>query len=107
MALPRLLKDSSPTREKRWRSEAHKKFVRAHACCVPGCDDRPIEAAHVRLGTDGGMGMKPGDQWTISLCSAHHRQQHQMGEREFEKSHGIDMNALAVEFIAKSPARKR
>ena len=53
------------------------------------------------------MGMKPGDQWTISLCSAHHRQQHQMGEREFEKSHGIDMNALAVEFIAKSPARKR
>jgi len=61
----------------------------------------------VRTGTDGGTGMKPGDQWTISLCAAHHKQQHQIGEREFEQSHGIDMKALAVEFIIKSPARKR
>lgn len=92
---------------KRVRSPSHCKWVREHSCCVPNCDARPIEAAHVRTGTMGGTGIKPGDDWTISLCSYHHARQHAIGERVFEKAHGIDMKALAQEFARKSPKLKR
>ena len=74
---------------------------------MPNCDGMPIEAAHVRTGTDGGAGMKPSDRWAISLCSAHHREQHQVGETEFELRRGISMKALAEEFFAKSPHRRK
>lgn len=76
-------------------------------CCVPGCDVRPIEAAHVRLGTDAGMGQKPGDQWAISLCSIHHHEQHAIGEFSFAKAYKIDMKAIAQEFAAKSPHKHK
>lgn len=106
MSLPRLIqREPKPGVARRIRSPGHLKWVRDHACCVPGCDGRPIEAAHVRSGTDGGTGIKPGDQWTISLCRLHHAVQHQIGEISFEKVNGIDMKALAREFAAKSPHR--
>lgn len=88
------------------RSQAHLRFVREHHCSV-GCPGMPIEAAHVRIGTDGGTGMKPGDDWTISLCHAHHAEQHQIGEPAFERKYNLDMKALAAEFAAKSPALRR
>lgn len=107
MTLPARIKPEPMGRDKRIRSPAHLGWVRSHACCVPGCDGRPIEAAHVRSGTDGGTGIKPGDMWAISLCAAHHRDQHQVGEPEFERRHGIDMKALASEFAARSPHRTK
>ncbi len=107
MALPRKIKDASPTREKRVRSPAHLKWVREHHCCVPGCEQVPIEAAHVRTGTGGGMGMKPGDDWTISLCRDHHAEQHRLGERRFEETYRISMRELAKEFAIKSPHRNK
>jgi len=107
MTLPARIKPEPMGRDKRIRSPAHLGWVRSHACCVPGCDGRPIEAAHVRSGTDGGTGIKPGDMWAISLCAAHHRDQHQVGEPEFERRHGIDMKALASEFADRSPHRTK
>lgn len=92
---------------KRMRCPAHLAWVRTFACSVPGCAGKPIEAAHVRTGTDGGVGMKPGDQWAISLCSMHHRKQHLWGERTFGQAFKIDMKALAQEFAAKSPHRRK
>lgn len=106
MTLPRKLVSES-TREKRFRCPSHLRWVRQHACCVPGCDRRPIEAAHVRTGTGGGIGMKPDDTWVISLCQDHHREQHQIGERAFEARRGISMRDLAQEFAAKSPHRNK
>lgn len=85
------------------RSPAHCNFVRSHNCCVKGCGGRPIEVAHVRIGTGGGMAVKPSDRWTISLCQYHHSEQHREGERQFELKHGLDMKALAEEFARKSP----
>lgn len=103
--LPRRIpKEAKP--EKRWRSPAHLAFVRSHECCVPGCRARPIEAAHVRTGTGGGMSMKPADYWVISLCSEHHAEQHRIGERAFEVAAGIDMKALATEFANASPKKR-
>lgn len=47
--------------------------------------------------------MKPSDIFTISLCADHHREQHAIGEKQFERAHGIDMKALAAEFFRRSP----
>jgi len=53
------------------------------------------------------MGLKPGDDWTLPLCSHHHREQHAHGEAEFERFHVIDMKATAAALWLASPARKR
>ena len=82
---------------------AHRAWIRRHHCCVPDCKRLPIECAHVRSGSDGGMGLKPSDRWAISLCVYHHREQHQLGERKFEHKHGIELVALAEEFARRSP----
>ena len=74
-------------------------FVRRHNCtCVEvdptGCEGE-IEAAHVRRGTDGGVGMKPSDCYALPLCSSHHRDQHSIGEPSFEKRHRFSMRDVA------------
>lgn len=86
---------------------AHRAWVRRHHCCVPGCLMRPIECAHVRRDTDGGLAVKPSDRWTISLCRSHHIEQHRIGEAAFEKRYGIDMRDLAEAFACRSPHRLR
>ena len=107
MALPARIDRKSHKENVGKRSPAHCNFVRSHNCCVPGCDARPIEVAHVRVGTGGGMALKPSDRWTISLCRDHHSEQHRDGERTFDKRHGITMKALAEEFTRASPHRKK
>jgi hypothetical protein len=86
---------------------AHRAWVRRHWCSVAGCRNLPIESAHVRSGSDGGMGLKPSDRWTISLCRAHHLEQHQIGEGAFEAKYDLNLVTLATEFAAKSPYRNR
>jgi len=79
------------------------RFVRQHECsCFFGglqmgrfrCEGA-IEAAHVRTGTDGGCSLKPSDRFALPLCSTHHRRQHQIGERPFEKEMNISMRSIA------------
>lgn len=69
------------------------------------CHARPIEVAHVRNGSGAGVGQKPDDFFTISLCRDHHSEQHRIGERSFEKLHGVNMLSLAEEFAKVSPKR--
>lgn len=102
MKLPERIR-KEPKRSDRWRSQAHCSFVRSHHCCVPGCDGMPIEVAHVRSGSDAGMGRKPSDWFTVSLCCNHHSEQHRIGEAPFERAHGIDLHALAAQFACESP----
>ena len=82
---------------------AHRAWVRRHHCCVPGCKRLPIECAHVRSGTGGGVALKPSDRWCISLCSSHHAEQHQVGEGRFERKHGLCLAELAELFARRSP----
>lgn len=91
-------------RSTRWRSQAHCNFVRSHACCACG-STAAIEVAHVRIGTGAGMGQKPHDYWTISLCHECHSAQHRLGETTFERANNISMKALAEEFAKASPRR--
>lgn len=80
MLPPRIQK--SPKRSTRWRSQAHCNFVRSHACSV--CHSTAaIEVAHVRLGSGAGMGQKPDDWRTVSLCRECHAEQHRVGEATF------------------------
>ena len=86
---------------------AHRTWVRRHRCSVPGCRLLPIECAHVRNGTDGGLGLKPSDKWTISLCGHHHVEQHELGEAGFEARYDLNLFELAREFARRSPYLQR
>ena len=73
--------------------------VRGYNCaCVEndptGCGGK-IQAAHVRRGSDGGAGMKPGDNFAIPLCEWHHHEQHSIGEQSFEVRHRFKMLQIA------------
>lgn len=106
--LPRRI-PKPPKRASRWRSQAHVAFVRKHACSACGSIEN-IEAAHVRLGSGAGIGQKPDDWRTVSLCGYQapgnhgcHSRQHKQGEETFWK--GRDVEALISEFIKASPKR--
>lgn len=93
------------------RCPGHLKWVRGHQCVCADCPEAicggKIEAMHVRIGTDGGTAMKPGDNWTIPGCSWHHAHQHRIGERSFEAVYKIDMKAIAAKLWEISPAGKK
>lgn len=99
-----------PKRASRWRSTAHKDFVRGHACSNCG-STAGIQAAHVRMNSGAGIGQKPDDWRTVSLCGpCHNGDQHtKLGEPAFwaayHKRSGQDVEALIAEFIKASPKR--
>lgn len=86
------------------RCPGHLSWQRGNCCAVQDafCEGR-IEVAHVRIGTNGGTGMKPGDDWTVPLCAGHHREQHQRGEPKFWYSRKIDPRELAQSYWQLSP----
>lgn len=101
---PRIPKKAK--RATRWRSQAHCNFVRSHACSMCG-STAAIEVAHVRLGSGAGIGQKPDDWNTVSLCGGPqgcHARQHREGERTF----WVDLDQpyqLVEAFIKASPKR--
>lgn len=84
----------------RWRSQKHRDFVRQHACCHCG-STAAIEVAHVRNGSGAGIGQKPDDFLTVSLCKSCHQRQHNIGEVTFWR--GTDLDALIDAFCKASP----
>src|SRR5436190_1906115 len=81
----------------------HRRWVRAHGCCVPACDARAVDFAHLRSAANAGTGVRPHDIFGVSLCRAHHDEQHRIGADAFGDKHGIDLWALAAEFARRSP----
>ena len=100
MLPPRIRK--APKRATRWRSRAHCDFVRSHQCsrCLSSA---AIEVAHVRLGSQAGMGQRPDDWRTVSLCHDCHMRQHRQGEASFWA--GFNVEGLIDAFIKASPKR--
>lgn len=112
MNLPKRRKRRASGREQpQIRCAGHLAWVRGHACSVGGASGHgcggKIEAAHVRGGTDGGLGVKPSDTYTIPLCSDHHAEQHRIGEAAFCKRYAIDMIAIANGLARISPHRTK
>lgn len=69
------------------RQVEHRKFIAAIGICL-GCSAvGECECAHVRNNTNGGMGLKPSDRFTVPLGSIRncgcHAYQHTLGETEF------------------------
>lgn len=99
-------------RASRWKSQAHCNHVRGFACSNCG-STAGIEVAHVRIGSGAGVGQKPDDWRTVSLCGGVkgcHALQHQIGEVSFWSAynlrHGQTVEQLIAEFIKASPKRR-
>jgi len=73
----------------------HLAFIRQLPCVACG-KAAPSEAAHVRTGTDGGVGVKPGDRYALPLCTACHAKQHRIGELTFWSALRIDPLNVAL-----------
>lgn len=77
-------------KQKNIRDSKHLAYIRTLPCMR--CSKKPSEAAHVRNGTDGGMGLKPSDCFVVPLCHSCHAFQHQTGEDTFwDMMGGIDV----------------
>jgi len=50
----------------------------------------------VRIGTDGGVAVKPGDRYAVPLCAACHAKQHRIGELTFWSALRIDPLNVAL-----------
>jgi hypothetical protein len=79
----------------------HRRFVKSHACCVPGCLNLPVDFAHIRSAANSGKDLKPFDWFGVSLCRRHHDEQH-AGVETFMQKYGIDLWLLAAEFAERS-----
>jgi Putative HNHc nuclease len=105
MLLPRKLKPAKmgirPFLQTVW--PRHRRWVRAHGCCVPGCPAARTEFAHLRSAANAGTGRKPHDAFGVSLCYAHHDEQHRVGAHSFSQKYQIDLWVLAAEFVRHSP----
>jgi hypothetical protein len=81
----------------------HRRWVKAHGCCVPDCRDASVDFAHLRSAANAGKDQKPHDIFGVSLCRVHHDEQHRTGADAFSKKYKIDLWALAAEFARRSP----
>ena len=71
------------------RRGQHLAFVRQLPCVACG-KAAPSEAAHVRTGTDAGVGIKPADRYAVPLCASCHANQHRVGELTFWSALRVD-----------------
>lgn len=77
------------------RDKKHLRFIASLPCAATGRGD--VQAAHIRKGNGGGMGMKPPDNFCVPLNWEVHNRQHWLGAEEFfwEEYGGID-NAISL-----------
>ncbi len=103
-------------RQPRRKEGSHLEFIRSLPCLICGTD-WDIHAAHLRAGSlengkrETGAGEKPNDSWTLPLCAEHHvlgpEAQHNSGELEWWKRHGIDPFVVALALYRASQAGDR
>src|SRR5215468_7084923 len=92
--IPRIVARGKSKHDLRRRVQ-HLAFVRQLPCVACG-GAAPSEAAHVRTGTDGGVGVKPGDRYAVPLCASCHVRQHRIGELAFWSALRIDPLNVAL-----------
>jgi hypothetical protein len=100
-----LLKADRPLRArrpKRERASGHLAAVRLLPCVACGADPSG-QAAHLRMGGGGAMGLKPGDHLVTPLCFACHERQHRIGEVRFWGTISINPHKVATRLFLASP----
>jgi hypothetical protein len=63
----------------------------------------PIEVSHIRTASNAGTGLTPHDGFAVSMCHGHHVEYHQHGHHTFERRHRVNLDAIAAEFVRRSP----
>jgi hypothetical protein len=81
----------------------HRAFLRRHHCVVTGCMAEPIEVSHIRTAKNAGTALKPHDAFAVSMCPGHHAEYHRDGHHTFERRYRVNLNAIAAEFVRRSP----
>ncbi len=71
----------------------HFSFIRSLPCVTCNAN-QPCEVSHIRLGTDGGTGLKPSPYYTVPQCDKCHKLLHK-GERTFWGNSLEDAQLLA------------
>lgn len=77
------------------------------ACGRTSTDSYCSQAAHVRVGGDGGMGLKPSDYRAVPLCFMCHRAQHDYGERTFWERAKLDPQVVIATLLVRYIDDKR
>jgi hypothetical protein len=75
-----------------YRSDPYLSFIRTKPCLVCG---RKAVAHHEKL-KQGGMGIKPPDNQSVPLCTAHHDEQERIGSPAFWDRHNIDVKMAII-----------
>jgi hypothetical protein len=101
-ARPRIDKSALTLNEpSRIRDAAHLKFVAGQPCLI--CGRNRAQAHHLRFAQPKAMGRKVSDEYTVPLCSLHHRLLHQTGnEIAWWEYQGIDPMTVAAELWRQS-----
>lgn len=92
-----MLRQKQPRQE----DKDHLQFVRSLPCAICG-DPTATEAAHIRSSElkygkePTGMQQKPHDRWTVPLCGAHHREQHEQNEWRWWQAKRVNPFTLAL-----------
>jgi DNA recombination protein Rad52 len=80
---------------RRMRDKIHLRYVASQPCLI--CGRTPSHAHHLRFAQPKAFGRKVSDEWTVPLCSTHHKALHSVGDEErWWKEKGIDSTAHAV-----------
>ncbi len=95
----------------RVRSPSHLAWIRKFSCAVFSLEGHTcscrIEAHHVHENGMGGIGIKPGDDMAVSLCSDAHRELHLTGETAFQAKYKVSLTTIAGNFWKSSPHRAK
>jgi hypothetical protein len=80
---------------RRIRDKEHLRYVASQPCII--CGRSPGHAHHLRFAQPRALGQKVSDEWTVPLCSTHHRALHSVGdEKQWWREKGIDPIVHAV-----------
>ena len=112
MALPkRKPREDDP--QKRWRSDAHRAWMTKNYCCAACGTAVNVQAAHVSMGSEPGMGLKTDDWRCVPLCGSTmgregcHDRQHRIGEpafwNDYREKLGQDVEDLILSLCKASP----
>lgn len=85
------------TKNKPYRSEKYKAFIRTKRCLVCSHNDK-IQAHHESFGQSG-MASKPSDLWTVPLCWVCHRMRHDKGFKSFWEPLNVDIKLEMLKLI--------
>lgn len=92
-----------------YRSERYLRYIRGQDSCLSWAGGLPQAvptpahpvsiAHHVRLGGNGGVGIKPSDYRTVPLTDLEHRALHQRGEKSFWREAGLDPDQIIISLL--------